>query len=160
MSMAAGLSVSRSKRGSDTEVVLGEDWVAPDDLVDGELRQHRARRSWISLNSSPLARKIIIFNLLAIVVLVAGVLYLNPFRDSLVLQRESGLVAEAHLVAGMFEALLPADTDTGFTEDGALDVPAVLAGLRRAEGVEIHVFDPAQTLLGSRRWRQATRCGR
>ncbi len=149
MSMAAGLSVSRSKRGSDTEVVLGEDWVAPDDLVDGELRQHRARRSWISLNSSPLARKIIIFNLLAIVVLVAGVLYLNPFRDSLVLQRESGLVAEAHLVAGMFEALLPADSDIGFTEDGALDVPAVLAGLRRAEGVEIHVFDPAQTLLGS-----------
>ena len=111
--MAAGFGLSRSKRSSDTEVVLGEDWVAPDDLVDGELRQHRARRSWISLNSSPLARKIITFNLLAMVVLVAGVLYLNPFRDSLVLQRESGLVAEARLMAEVFEAHLPADPVAG-----------------------------------------------
>ncbi|WP_370867999.1 sensor N-terminal transmembrane domain-containing protein [Phaeovulum sp.] len=147
--MAAGIGLARSKHGSEADVVLGEDWVAPDDLADVELRQHRARRSWISLNSSPLARKIITFNLLAMVVLVAGVLYLNPFRDSLVLQRESGLVAEAQLIADLFEALLPAAAETGLGADGLVDVGAVLAGLKRAEGVEIHVFDPSQALIGS-----------
>jgi len=149
MSMAAGFGLARSKRGSDTEVVLGEDWVAPDDLIDGELRQHRARRNWLSLNSSPLARKIITFNLLAMVVLVAGVLYLNPFRDSLVLQRQSGLVAEAQLIADVFEALLPADGTGTLAPGGAIDAAAVLAGLERAEGVEVHLFDPTQVLLGS-----------
>ena len=52
-----------------------------------------------TLNRSPLARKIIMFNLLAIVILVAGVMYLNPFRDSLVHQRERALAIEAQLVA-------------------------------------------------------------
>ena len=51
-----------------------------------------ARRGIVALNRSPLARKIIIFNLMALVMLVAGVLFMNPFRDSLVLQRAAGLV--------------------------------------------------------------------
>ena len=63
------------------------------------------RRS--TLNRSPLARKIVLFNLLALVVLVAGVLYLNPFRDSLVAQREAALYTEAKLVAAVIEAQLP-----------------------------------------------------
>ena len=59
----------------------------------------RARRNMLSLNRSPLSRKIILFNLLAMVVLVAGVMYLNPFRDSLVVQRERALAVEAQLIA-------------------------------------------------------------
>ncbi len=55
-----------------------------------------------------MARKIITFNLLALVILVAGVLYQNPFRDSLVFQRERGLVAEAKLIADVFEAQIEA----------------------------------------------------
>ena len=73
--------------GRDTprsEVVLGEDWEKPEIVVEQELRAARDRRSVFALNQSPLARKIILFNLLGIVVLVAGMLYLNPFRDSLV----------------------------------------------------------------------------
>jgi len=149
MSMAAGIGVTRSKRRSDTDVVLGEDWVAPDDLIDGELRQNRERRSWVLLNSSPLARKIITFNLLAMVVLVAGVLYLNPFRNSLLLQRESGLVAEARLIANMFEAGLPADDEGALGLGTPSDVATILATLERAEGIEVQVFDASQTLLGS-----------
>ncbi|WP_372841472.1 sensor N-terminal transmembrane domain-containing protein [Phaeovulum sp.] len=149
MSMAAGIGLTTSKRRSDTDVVLGEDWVAPDDLVDGELRQNRERRSWVLLNSSPLARKIITFNLLAMVVLVAGVLYLNPFRSSLLLQRESGLVAEARLVANVFEAGLPADGAADAGLGAQSDVAATLAALERAEGVEVRVYDASQTLLGS-----------
>ena len=42
--------------------------------------------------------------LAGLLILVAGVFYLNPFRDSLVLQRERGLVVEAELIAEVVEA--------------------------------------------------------
>lgn len=84
------------------DVVLGEDWVDPQSSVDVELRDSRRKRKAISVNRSPLARKIITFNLLGLVVLVAGVLYLNPLRDSLVAQRERALVSTAELLAEVF----------------------------------------------------------
>ena len=87
-----------TKNTDGAEVVLGEDWVTNPSAVDRDLRSQRSRRGLISINRSPLARKIITFNLLGLIVLVAGVLYLNPFRDSLVWQHERGLVAEAELM--------------------------------------------------------------
>ena len=85
-----------------SDVVLGEDWVSGDDSWH-DIRAKRRGRGILTLNRSPLARKIITFNLLGLIVLIAGVFYLNPFRDSLALQREAGLVAEARLVADVFE---------------------------------------------------------
>ena len=66
------------------------------------------RRGLISINRSPLARKIISFNMVAILVLVAGILYLNPFRESLVYQRDIGLGVEAELLSEVIAARLPA----------------------------------------------------
>ncbi|WP_424941622.1 sensor N-terminal transmembrane domain-containing protein [Aliiroseovarius sp. S253] len=77
-----------------------------EDEFDSMLQDKRSERGLISINRSPLARKIITFNLLGLVMLVAGVLYLNPFRDSLLFQRERGLVVEAELIADVFEAQL------------------------------------------------------
>ena len=88
------------------DLLLGEDWVSHDAMGETALRAGRRRRRIVSLNRSPLARKIIIFNLMALVVLVAGVLFFNPFRDSLVLQREQGLVTQAQLIAQTFDATL------------------------------------------------------
>jgi len=137
-------NILRSKSADRADVVLGEDWIAPEGMADSDLRAGRERRGFISLNRSPLARKIITFNLLAMIVLVAGVLYLNPFRDSLVLQRESGLVAEAQLIAQVFEAkLLAAPQKKGM--DG-VDVPATIAAVALPEGVEMFVFDGAGEL--------------
>jgi len=136
-------SDTRSKTG---EVLLGEDWVSPDATVDASLREGRGRRGIVALNRSPLARKIIIFNLMALVVLVAGVLFLNPFRDSLVLQREQGLVTEAELIANVFEASLPAGLLTpGF----ARDMPEQLANITFGPGVEVFLFDAYGDLIGS-----------
>ena len=136
----------RGKSTDRADVVLGEDWIAPDGIVDFELKAGRERHGIISLNRSPLARKIITFNLLAMLVLVAGVLYLNPFRNSLVLQRESGLVAEAQLIADVFEARLalaaPADLS-----DGSIALAA--QGIELPEGVELMVFDAAGQLVTS-----------
>ncbi|WP_371170329.1 sensor N-terminal transmembrane domain-containing protein [Aliiroseovarius sp. 2305UL8-7] len=103
--------VKDTKATSRSDLVLGEDWVSPKGEMDFELRDKRAQRGLISINRSPLARKIITFNLLGLVVLVAGVLYLNPFRDSLLIQRELGLVVEAELIADVFEAQLVQASD-------------------------------------------------
>jgi two-component system sensor histidine kinase ChvG len=140
MSFASRIDLRDRKSARKAEVVLGEDWVAADGVVDSELKAGREKRGFISLNRSPLARKIITFNLLAMIVLVAGVLYLNPFRDSLVLQRESGLVAEAQLIADVFEAQLARDPE-------AVDLAAVASGIELPEGVEMFVFDPAGKIL-------------
>ena len=116
------------------ELLLGEDWVSPDVTADNALYEGRVRRGIVSLNRSPLARKIIIFNLLAIVIMVAGVLLLNPFRDSLVLSRENGLVTEARLIADVVEARAAA---TGMAET----LPAALDGVGFGPGVEVFLFD-------------------
>ncbi len=88
--------------GSDPgrDVLLGEDWITGD-------AAQRARPRLFGLRQSPLARKIILFNLLALVILVTGVLFLNPFRDGVVVQREQGLVTQADLSARVLAAGLP-----------------------------------------------------
>ncbi|HHX89402.1 MAG TPA: histidine kinase, partial [Paracoccus sp.] len=70
--MAAETQVIRETGATGNEVVLGDDWVRPQSAVDTEVRIHRARRGILSIFRSPLARKIILFNMLALVLLVAG----------------------------------------------------------------------------------------
>ncbi|MBL4918424.1 sensor histidine kinase [Tabrizicola sp. DMG-N-6] len=152
------------KSGSEAEVLLGEDWVAPGEVVEPALREYRGRRGLVSLNRSPLARKIILFNMMALVILVAGVLFMNPFRDTLVLQREQALVSEARLIASVFELSLgtaenrPAEntrtenTSTENTPAAQLDGQAMrdmLGRLNVEPGVSLYVFDPAGQLVAS-----------
>ena len=120
------------------EVLLGEDWVSPAAIADPGLRQGRGRRGFMALNRSPLARKIIIFNLMALVILVAGVLFMNPFRDSLVLQREQGLITEAQLIANVVESA---------TQATAGQLPRTLDQLGIGPGVEVFLFDPNGALM-------------
>jgi two-component system, OmpR family, sensor histidine kinase ChvG len=146
MAVAHSIKATKTPRPRKGEVLLGEDWVSPEALADQELRAGRGRRGLVALNHSPLARKIVLFNMLAIVVMVAGVLFLNPFRDSLVLQREQGIVAEAHLVADVFEARLAGKIGMGLKE--GMDVNAALAELDVGPGVEVFVFDTFGGVLG------------
>ena len=139
--LAPGQSSAKPAKGRGGDVLLGEDWVAPGDLVEPQLREFRGRRGLVSLNKSPLARKIIIFNMMALVILVAGVLFMNPFRDTLVLQREQALVTEAKLIASVLEVSisaggLPATTPI---EDEA--TTQVLGALDIGRGVNLFVFD-------------------
>ena len=129
------------------EVLLGEDWVSPESMADVSRRGGRKRRSLVALNRSPLARKIIIFNLMALVILVAGVLFLNPFRDTLVLQRENGLKQEAQLIANVFEASLDAST-TAVPVD-AQSLAQRLKAITISSGVEAFVFDSNGALVAS-----------
>ena len=125
-------------------VLLGEDWVSPE-TIEPSLRDGRRRRGLVSLNHSPLARKIIVFNLMALVILVAGVLFMNPFRDSLVLQREQGLVNEARLIANVVEAGLPAE---GMVQGSDKDtLSRRLQDATIGPGVEVYLFDADGNLL-------------
>ena len=162
----------RDTRGSADNhgVVLGEDWVSPQSPHDAELRDRRRRRGLIFINRSPLARKIIIFNILGLVVLVGGVLYLNPFRESLLFQRERALITAAELVAAMFEAQpgLTGAVTTAPAEPPAADaappdaaaappdagltpalVQAVLARTHVHDGGDVMVFDATGALVGA-----------
>ncbi len=136
---------------NDTEVVLGEDWVTTPSSVDDELREGRERRSLVAVNRSPLARKIIIFNLLGLAVLVGGVLFLNPFREGLLHQREQSLAMAVGIVADMIEAQQPEPSLPRRPVAAALtreSVAASLAGVSARDGSEVLVFAPDGTLLG------------
>ena len=149
MTLASRIDVRESKPAKNTNVVLGDDWVAPHVVSDSEQRARRERRGLISINRSPLARKIVTFNLLALIILVAGVLYLNPFRDSLVLLRERGLVVEAELIAEVFEARLPQDGPADLGGEGPTPAAQILATLELPPGIEVFVFDLSETLIAT-----------
>ncbi|MBJ3763592.1 sensor histidine kinase [Maribius pontilimi] len=148
MAMATEVDVPR-RDPQQAKVVLGEDWVRADATAERELRNRHERRGLISINRSPLARKIITFNLLAILVLVTGVLFLNPFRDSLVLQREAALVNEAALLTSAFEAQLLQDPDARFGL--GLDAVATLRMAKLNPNSEAFVFDRDQRIIATTR---------
>ncbi len=149
MTLASEIDVRDARPVRDNDLVLGDDWVTPQPDSDPQERARRRGRGIIAINRSPLARKIITFNLLALIVLVAGVLWLNPVRDNLVLQREAGLVAEARLVADVFEAQLPESAPVNLVTGDGIDVVDTLAGLNLTFGVEVYVFDRDSRLVAS-----------
>lgn len=141
------LSRKKTPTHSRDDALRGEDWNATEELVAPDLRGHRGRGGFVALNRSPLARKIIIFNMMALVIMVAGVLFMNPFRDSLVLQREQGLVTEAELVADVFEAQLPGVSAEALTGPAGIDVAKTLGMVTIAPGVDVFVFDKSGQVI-------------
>ncbi|MHC0051860.1 sensor histidine kinase [Actibacterium sp. D379-3] len=137
-----------TRTSSDGFVLLGEDWVTPAQ-GDAEISARRRKRGFILPNRSPLARKIVTFNLLGLIVLVAGLLYLNPGRDSLVHQRELAFITQAELIADVFEAQLPRSGPVSLIAGDGIDPVETLAGLDLAEGPEVFLFDTADTLIAS-----------
>ena len=131
----------------DADVVLGDDWIAPDSTVEKELRDSRAQRGYFSLNRSPLTRKIITFNLIALNVLVAGVLYFNWSHDTLIEQRQNALLSEVALIADIFEVQLDDATGALGSANGP-DVAATLEGMALRSGLDLLIFDSGTFLVG------------
>ena len=150
MALAEGMDTRNSSPADKREddVVLGDDWVAPDSTVERELRESRARRGLFSLNRSPLTRKIITFNLIALNVLVAGILYLNSSRDTLAIQRAASMEAVAELIADVFEAQLEDQPQATLMDEDAVNIQVTLGNLDLREGSKVLVFDDAQFLVG------------
>lgn len=106
-----------------------------------------ARTGGVSLRRSPLTRKIVIFNLIALNILFAGILYLNSSRDSLALQRATSLVSEAELIADVIEVRLAAAAPDRAAGLDRTDMNAILHGLDLRNGIEVFVFDRRQNLV-------------
>ena len=130
----------------DSGVVLGDDWVIPQDPESAELRARRSRRTLFTLRNSPLARKIITFNLIALVTLVAGLLYLDDSRAARVQQTARDLIGDAKLVSNVFEAQLRRTEGARATAD--LNIKDTLSLLSIPEGGEVFVYDETGTLIG------------
>lgn len=147
---AAGVNMDGARPAKQAEVVLGEDWIGGDAAAESQARAKRERRGVIAMNRSPLARKIITFNLLAILVLVSGVLFLNPFRDSLVYQREKAMISEAELVAGFLGYRIDSVEDA--SGPGGIDggVATRLDAFDLASAASLFVYDATGTLVTSR----------
>jgi two-component system sensor histidine kinase ChvG len=111
------------------------------------MQAKRAGRGFLPLRGSPLTRKIVTFNLIALIILVSGILYLNSSRDSLVLQSARALEAEARLISDVFEAQLPAGSPVNLAAGDGVDVPATLAALSLRAGEEVLIYDTSGTLI-------------
>lgn len=81
-----------------------------------ELRGPKPKR-FLTFNSSPLARKIILFNLIALGILVSGVLYLNQSQDTQVEFRSEALRRQAQIMSAAIRS------HTGETEFEDLSSP-------------------------------------
>ncbi len=131
------------------DVVLGDDWVQPQAAGDNELAEGRRKRGFFNLRKSPLARKIITFNLIAMILLIAGVLYLNPSRDNLAFQRANGLVNEAELIADVLEARMPASVPVNLMTGDGIDVVDTLEEMDLRGGIDVAVYDVDGTLIAT-----------
>ncbi|MEM7075663.1 MAG: sensor histidine kinase [Pseudomonadota bacterium] len=148
MALAEGYQL-RDHAHDDDGVVLGDDFVAPENVVEEEVRIRRARRGYISRGGGgSLTRKIITFNLIALNVLVAGILYLSASRDGLAQQRADNLHSDAELVADVFEARLAKQGDAATPGIGPELASEMLAGLDLQAGNEVFVFDSDANLAG------------
>jgi two-component system, OmpR family, sensor histidine kinase ChvG len=127
------------------KAMTGRDWLHPTVSRRDDVR----RIGRIALNRSPLARKIVAFNLLAILVLVAGIIVLGPSRTSLLIQRELRLISEAQLVADVFEARLLGERPVDAIS--VADAAAILASLDLPGPSEVFVFDLEGQLLATTR---------
>lgn len=77
-----------------------KDEISPSLLSLEKAEQPRRRkRRFLVFNSSPLARKIILFNLIALGILVSGVLYLNQSQDTQVAYRSEALGRQAEIMS-------------------------------------------------------------
>lgn len=147
MALAENISAGSMSQGREGDVVLGDDWVAPESTVEREMRGRRERRRLTPLSRSPLARKIITFNLIALCFMVAGILYLNSARANFVEQRSDSLRSEAQLIDGAIEVQMPTGAPVNLITGDGVDVEATLAKLPLRAGTQVQVIDTAGNLI-------------
>jgi len=148
MALAERIGVRNVQPRKDNDLVLGDDFVAPDRLDEGELNARRAKRGWFSFRDSSLTRKIITFNLIALNVLVVGILYLNSSRDNLAMQRADSLMVQTALIANVVEARIPEGAPVSFVTGDGVDMTSTLEHLDIQTGTELLLFDRTGMLVG------------
>jgi two-component system, OmpR family, sensor histidine kinase ChvG len=89
--------------GVNTRRIRGRRWSHPFTLI---------RRIFGNAVFSSLTRRIVFFNLAALLVLVGGILYLNQFREGLIDARVESLLTQGEIIAGAVSASASVDTNS------------------------------------------------
>ncbi|WP_184401564.1 sensor histidine kinase [Rhizobium sp. BK650] len=89
--------------GVSTRRIRGRRWSHPFTLI---------RRIFGNAVFSSLTRRIVFFNLAALLVLVGGILYLNQFREGLIDARVESLLTQGEIIAGAVSASASVDTNS------------------------------------------------
>ena len=141
-------SVRAAAAREDDTLVVSDKWI--DGTADWTEDAPPSRTRGISLiGTSALARKIILFNLVAVILLIVGVLYLNPSRDNLAFQRAKGLLNEAQLIADVFEAQMPEFAPVDLLTGDGIDVAETLSGMNLRGGVNVSIFSTGGDLAAT-----------
>jgi two-component system sensor histidine kinase ChvG len=144
MASLDGMTSNRRGPGEDPDVVLGEDWEKERDQ-DDELTSSRSKRGFWTFRRSPLTRKIVTFNLIALNILIIGVLYLNSSRESLIGQRADALVSDAMMVSTIVSV---SETSAALSASRSLD--GALQQVPMEPGQTLYVFDTAMNIVALR----------
>ena len=144
MASLDGMTSNRRGPGEDPDVVLGEDWEKERDQ-DDELTSSRSKRGFWTFRRSPLTRKIVTFNLIALNILIIGVLYLNSSRESLIGQRADALVADAMMVSTIVSV---SETSAALSASRSLD--GALQQVPMEPGQTLYVFYTAMNIVALR----------
>ena len=124
------------------DVVIGEDW-EKDVELSNELKDSRLRRGLWAFRKSPLTRKIVTFNLIALNILIIGVLFLNSSRDNLVQQRARAMLNEAELVGNVVSVLHAGGQD--LIQSPMLS--AAMTDLPLRKGEQVYIFDANRSVV-------------
>lgn len=89
--------------GSDGARIGRRRWTHPFTII---------RRIFGNAVFSSLTRRILFFNLVALIVLVGGILYLNQFREGLIDARVESLLTQGEIIAGAVSASASVDTNS------------------------------------------------
>ena len=137
MTSIDGMRMNDVQHREHSDVLLGEDWESSDPAVS-ELETSRAKRGIFAFRRSPLTRKIVTFNLIALFIMIAGILWLNSSRDSLVHQRARSMLIEVDMAANVLSARVPEDTVSLTTSPELIDA---ISGLSLRNGTTLFLFD-------------------
>lgn len=108
-------------------VIFGDEW--EDESGEDHAARPRRKRSnsWVVFRSSPLARRIITYNLLAMFVLMFGIMYLSQSTSGAINQRLLSMEAEARLLSQVIGA--QDQVDQAAVEDVAVGFSAPNGGV-------------------------------
>lgn len=135
---------------SNNRIVLGDDYVAPENKSGDETAAQTEQRGLFTLKKSPLARKIITFNLIALNILAAGLLFLGSSRDTLSKQRTDALMREVQLIASAIEMRLPENAPANLASGDGIDLPDTLTRLHLQTGYDVIVFDDTGAMIAAK----------
>ncbi|MEM9011517.1 MAG: ATP-binding protein [Pseudomonadota bacterium] len=114
--------------------------------IDLSLPVRRAERFEGFGLTSPITRKIVSFNLVALTLLVGGVLFLNRFESGLIEQREDALLSQGVMISRAAVAFAGRDGAPNVLDPG--EVELLLNTVARPTGARVQVFAAGGTLLG------------